>query len=175
MAITKMTADAINAHPSRRNRAKIEATTEDDIRRHMIEDGENPDDEVSERGHHFPLVYPEEIRNVPERVRQYTWCSGCDVAELGAEPGGDGASNDRVDAHSGKGTGSRASCASPPRRVVADRCESPGRIAARPRVWLTSPRRPPSAGPRDTARGARDCGKERCSARQSSSSHAGAR
>jgi len=46
MAITKMTADAIKARPSRRNRAKIEATTEDDIRRQMIEDGENPDEEV---------------------------------------------------------------------------------------------------------------------------------
>ena len=46
MAITKMTADAIKARPSRRNRAKIEATTEDDIRGQMIEDGENPDEEV---------------------------------------------------------------------------------------------------------------------------------
>jgi putative transcriptional regulator len=49
MAITKMTADAIKARPARRNRAKIEATTEDDIRRQMIEDGENPDEEVSEK------------------------------------------------------------------------------------------------------------------------------
>jgi putative transcriptional regulator len=48
MAITKMTADAIKGHPSQRNRAKIEATTEDDIRRQMIEDGENPDEAVSE-------------------------------------------------------------------------------------------------------------------------------
>src|SRR5260370_26537703 len=49
MAITKMTADAIKGRPSLRNRAKIEATTEDDIRRQMIEAGENPDEEVSER------------------------------------------------------------------------------------------------------------------------------
>jgi putative transcriptional regulator len=48
MAITKMTADAIKVRPSRRNRAKVEATTEDDIRRQMIKDGENPDEEVSE-------------------------------------------------------------------------------------------------------------------------------
>jgi putative transcriptional regulator len=47
MAITKMTADAIKARPSRRNRAKIEATTDDDIRRQMTEDGENPDEELS--------------------------------------------------------------------------------------------------------------------------------
>jgi putative transcriptional regulator len=48
MAITKMTAKAIKAPPSGRNRAKIDATTEDDIRRQMIEDGEDPDKEVSE-------------------------------------------------------------------------------------------------------------------------------
>jgi putative transcriptional regulator len=48
MAITKMTADAIKVRPSRRNRTKVEATTEDDIRRQMIKDGENPDEEVSE-------------------------------------------------------------------------------------------------------------------------------
>ena len=48
MAITKMAADAIKKRPSRRNLAKIEATAEDDIRRQMIEDGENPDEELSE-------------------------------------------------------------------------------------------------------------------------------
>jgi len=49
MAITKMTADAIKRHPSRRSHAKIEATTEGDIRRHMVEDGEDPDEGLSER------------------------------------------------------------------------------------------------------------------------------
>ena len=48
MAITKMTADALKERRSQRDRATIEATTEDDIRRQMIEDGENPDEEVSE-------------------------------------------------------------------------------------------------------------------------------
>jgi putative transcriptional regulator len=43
MAITRMTLDEIIATPSRRDRAKVKATTEDDIRRHMIEDGEDPD------------------------------------------------------------------------------------------------------------------------------------
>ena len=42
MVTTKMTLDVIKARPSRRNRSTIEATNEDDIRRHMIEDGENP-------------------------------------------------------------------------------------------------------------------------------------
>jgi len=92
MAITKMTADAIKGRPSRRNRAMIEATTEGDIRRQMIE----------------------------ERVRQYAWRSGCDVAELGAEPGSDGARNDCVDAHLGARTRSRSSRAPPLCRVVAD-------------------------------------------------------
>jgi hypothetical protein len=110
-----MTGDAIKERPSRRNRAKIEATTEDDIRRQMIEDGENPDEEVSERD----IISPWYIRKrlgMSQRVRQYARRSGCDVAELGAEPGSDGARNDRVDAHSGEGTRSRASRASPPRR-----------------------------------------------------------
>jgi len=38
-----MTLDEIMARPSRRDRAKIAATTEADIRQHMIEDGEDPD------------------------------------------------------------------------------------------------------------------------------------
>lgn len=45
MAITRMTVDEIKARPSKRNRAKMKATTEEDIRRHMIEDGEDPDAE----------------------------------------------------------------------------------------------------------------------------------
>ena len=48
MAITRMTLDEIKARPSRRDRAKIDATTESDIRRQMIEDGEDPDAEVNE-------------------------------------------------------------------------------------------------------------------------------
>jgi DNA-binding transcriptional regulator YiaG len=38
----------IKARPSMRDRAKIAVTTEADIRRQMIEDGENPDEELSE-------------------------------------------------------------------------------------------------------------------------------
>ncbi|KTS37830.1 XRE family transcriptional regulator [Methylobacterium indicum] len=36
------------------DRAKIDATTEEDIRRHMIEDGEDPDEEPTE----YRLVWP---------------------------------------------------------------------------------------------------------------------
>ena len=49
MVTTKMTLDAIKARPSKRDRSKIEVTTEDDIRRHMIEDGENPDEVLSDQ------------------------------------------------------------------------------------------------------------------------------
>jgi hypothetical protein len=49
MVTTKLTLDAIKARPSKRNRARIEATTEDDIRRHMIEDGEAPAELLSEK------------------------------------------------------------------------------------------------------------------------------
>jgi putative transcriptional regulator len=48
MAITRMTLDEIKARPSKRDRAKIKATTEEDVRRHMIEDGEDPDAELRE-------------------------------------------------------------------------------------------------------------------------------
>jgi putative transcriptional regulator len=46
MAITRMTLDQIRARGTSRDRAKIDATTEDDIRRHMIEDGQDPDAEI---------------------------------------------------------------------------------------------------------------------------------
>jgi hypothetical protein len=48
MAITKMTLDEIKAHPSKGDRAKIKATTEQEIRQHMIEDREDPDAELRE-------------------------------------------------------------------------------------------------------------------------------
>jgi putative transcriptional regulator len=48
MAITRVTLDEIKARPSRRNRAKIEATSEEEIRRHMVEDGEDPNAELRE-------------------------------------------------------------------------------------------------------------------------------
>lgn len=48
MAITRMTLEEIKARPSKRDRAKIKATSEEDIRRHMIEDEEDPDAEPRE-------------------------------------------------------------------------------------------------------------------------------
>lgn len=44
-----MTLDEIKARPSKRDRTKIAVTTEEDIRRQMIEDGENPDEDLSEK------------------------------------------------------------------------------------------------------------------------------
>jgi putative transcriptional regulator len=52
MALTRMTLDEIVARAAERTpeeeaefRRRIDATTEEDIRRHMIEDGEDPDEE----------------------------------------------------------------------------------------------------------------------------------
>jgi putative transcriptional regulator len=59
MAITRMTLEQIKKNPSKLDHAKIDATTEEDIRRHMIEDGEDPDEEV---------VYEEVI--LPSAVRK---------------------------------------------------------------------------------------------------------
>ena len=46
MAITRMTMEQIKASKPRVDRAKLDATTEEDIRRYMIEDGEDPDEEL---------------------------------------------------------------------------------------------------------------------------------
>ena len=79
MAITKMTADAIKERPSRRHRAKIKATTEDDIRRQMVEDGENPDEEVSERD----IISPWYIRKrLGMSQREFANTLGVPVATL---------------------------------------------------------------------------------------------
>jgi len=53
-----MTLEEIMAKPSQRDRAKIDATTEADIRRHMIEDGEDPDAPLPKRD----IVMPALIR-----------------------------------------------------------------------------------------------------------------
>jgi putative transcriptional regulator len=74
-----MTADMIKWRPSRRNRAKIEATTEDDIRRQMIEDEENPDEEVSERD----IISPSYIRKkLGMSQREFADTLGVPVATL---------------------------------------------------------------------------------------------
>ena len=46
MAITRMTTEQIRALRPRVDRTKLDATTEEDIRRHMIEDGQDPDEEI---------------------------------------------------------------------------------------------------------------------------------
>jgi putative transcriptional regulator len=43
MAVTRMTLAQARAIEGMVDRAKLDATTEDDIRRHVIEDGEEPD------------------------------------------------------------------------------------------------------------------------------------
>ena len=43
MAVRRMSFDEVMAHKGRVDRAKIEAMTEEDIRRYQIEDGQDPD------------------------------------------------------------------------------------------------------------------------------------
>jgi putative transcriptional regulator len=59
VALTRMTLEQIMARfGGKIDRAKLDATTEEDIRRHMIEDGEDPDEEPRfER-----VVLPQEVR-----------------------------------------------------------------------------------------------------------------
>lgn len=69
----------IKARPSARNRAKIAATTEADIRRQMIEDGENPDEELSERD----VISPWYIRKrLKMSQREFADTLGIPVATL---------------------------------------------------------------------------------------------
>ncbi len=58
MAIVRMTLEEAMAKPSQLDRAKIDATTEEDIRRHMIEDGEDPDAPLPEH----EIIMPALIR-----------------------------------------------------------------------------------------------------------------
>lgn len=77
--LSQMTADEISAHPSKRNRAKIEATTEADIRRQMIEDGENPDEELSEED----IISPPYIRRrLGMSQREFAGTLGVPIATL---------------------------------------------------------------------------------------------
>ena len=100
MAITRMTLDEIRATPSRRDRAKVKATTEDDIRRNMVEDGEDPDVTPRESDIISPW-YIQASRPVAAGVRRHAGYPGRDAAELGAKPGDDGTGNDRADAYPG--------------------------------------------------------------------------
>jgi putative transcriptional regulator len=79
MAITRMTLDEIKAHPSKRDRAKVKATTEKDIRRQMMEDGENPDAEP----HEEDIISPWYIRKrLGMSQQQFADTLGIPVATL---------------------------------------------------------------------------------------------
>ena len=56
MADTRLTLAEIQATPTRRNRAQIAATDETAIRRHMIEDGQNPDTAPPANPHPTPAT-----------------------------------------------------------------------------------------------------------------------
>jgi putative transcriptional regulator len=72
MALTRMTLEQIMARGGGKvDRAKLDATTEEDIRQHMIEDGEDPDEEP-----HFELVV------LPQDVRKKLGMTQADFAAL---------------------------------------------------------------------------------------------
>jgi len=52
------TLEELKALPSSFDRAKFDATTEEDIRRHMIEDGQDPDEELPGN---WELVVPPQV------------------------------------------------------------------------------------------------------------------
>jgi putative transcriptional regulator len=79
MAITKMTLDEIRARPSKRSRSQIEATTEEDTRRQMTEDGENPDEELSEKDVISPWYICKRLRT---SQREFADTLGVPVATL---------------------------------------------------------------------------------------------
>jgi putative transcriptional regulator len=140
MAITKMTADAIKGRPSRRDRAKIEATTEDDIRRQTIEDGEDPDEGVSESD----IISPWYIRKkLGMSQREFANTLGVPVATLRNWE------QNRV--------AMEPATVALMRILARERYQLHMRIAARRRVWVIPPRRPPPGGPRGRNRDAQDC------------------
>ncbi|MBV8134257.1 MAG: helix-turn-helix domain-containing protein [Deltaproteobacteria bacterium] len=79
MAITRITLDQIKARGSKRERAKIKATSEDDIRRHMIEDGEDPHAELREDDIISPWYIRKRLRM---SQRQFAALLGIPVATL---------------------------------------------------------------------------------------------
>lgn len=70
--MARYTLEEILASPPDFDRAKFEATTEEDIRRHMIEDGQDPDEELPDT---WELVVP------PQRVREKLGMSQAEFAK----------------------------------------------------------------------------------------------
>jgi putative transcriptional regulator len=58
MAITRMTLEEILAREPKVDYEKLDATTEEDIRRQMIEDGQDPDEEIRDED----IISPRYIR-----------------------------------------------------------------------------------------------------------------
>ena len=79
MATAKMSLAEIKARPTMRDRAKITATTESDIRSQMIEDGQNPEKELSERDVISPWYIRKRLRM---SQREFANTLGIPVATL---------------------------------------------------------------------------------------------
>jgi putative transcriptional regulator len=79
MAIVRKTLEEILAMKPQIDRAKFDATTEEDIRRHMIEDGEDPDAEYTLETSFTPCVIRARLDMTQE---QFAQALGVPVATL---------------------------------------------------------------------------------------------
>ena len=91
MALTRMTLAQVMARAAHRTaeeeeefRRRMEATTEEDIRRHMIEDGEDPGEEPQLRARRPAAGRAQETRHDPDGIRRSAAHPGRHLAQLGA-------------------------------------------------------------------------------------------
>lgn len=79
MAVVRRTLEQIRRVKPKMDRAKIDAATEEDIRRHMIEDGENPDAEYTLETSFSPQAIRKRLGMTQE---QFAQALGIPVATL---------------------------------------------------------------------------------------------
>lgn len=70
MAMVRTSLKAIKASKPKFDRAKVDATTEKDIRRHMIEDGEDPNHLPSVEEIYSPQVIRKRLKMTQEKFAQ---------------------------------------------------------------------------------------------------------
>jgi putative transcriptional regulator len=70
MAMVRKSLKAIKASKPKTDRIKLDATTVEDIRRHMVEDGENPAHEVSVDEVYTPQVIRKRLKMTQEEFAQ---------------------------------------------------------------------------------------------------------
>ena len=108
MAIIRRTMENIHRMKPRINRAKIDATTEADIRRHMREDGQAEGDLAG----FAPIIPPQSFTQAASydtgRVRKSDKDPDCDVTQLGTRSRPTGSGRPFIAYHRGKESKGRA-------------------------------------------------------------------